>query len=103
MTRSLADIGFDRNLPPLLLLFTIFECMCLTTFSDESKPLLNAVKLMVSEVLTFHENTKLFPSGDSYNIYLCNNDPTKCITVILVGVPIRNQLGWVEVAKEELV
>ena len=99
MNRSLTGIALGRNLPPLLLLFTILECMCLTTFSDDSNPLLNRVKLVVSEVLIFHENIELFPSGDSYDISPGNNYPTKRITLVLVGMPIRNQLGWSEVEK----
>ena len=94
-------IGFDLNLPPLLLLLTIFECMCLTIFSDDSKPILNRVQLMVSEVLMFHENTEMFPSDDSYVISPANNDPTERITLILVGIPTRNLIGWIEVSKEE--
>ena len=100
MNRSLASIGFNRNLPPFLLLFAIFEFMCLTNFSDYSNPLLNALQLVVSEVLMFHENTELFPSGDSYDISLGDNDPTERITLVLVGIPISNQHLWVEVAKE---
>ena len=88
-------IGFYRNLPHLIFLFTIFECMCITTFYDESNPLLNAVQLVVSEVLMFHENTELFPSGDSYDIYSGNNDPTKYITILFFSIHIRNKLGWV--------
>ena len=57
---------------------------------------------MVSEVLMFHENTELFPSGDSYDISMGNNEPTENITLVLVGIPIRNQLGWVKLAKEYL-
>ena len=101
MNRSLTGIRSDCKLPPLLLLFTIFEYMCLNTLYDESKPLLNAVKLMVYEVLMFHENTELFPSGDSYDISPGNNDPTNRITLVLVGVPILNQLVWLEVVKED--
>ena len=56
---------------------------------------------MVSKVLMFHENTELFPSGDSYEIYTGNNDPTERITLVLFGITIKNQLGWVEVAKED--
>ena len=101
MNRSLTVIASNRSLPPFLDIFTIFECICLTNLSDEYNPLLNGVKLVVSEVLTFHENTELFPSGDSYDISLGNNEPTKRTTLVLVGIPIRNQLGWVEVEKEE--
>ena len=42
--------------------------MCPTNFSDEYNPLLSGVKLVVSEVIMFHENTELFPSGYSYDI-----------------------------------
>ena len=63
---------------------------------------MNLVKIMVSEVLMFHENTDLFPSGDSYDIYPDDNDLTKRITLILVAVPTRNQPGWVMSAKEDL-
>ena len=59
------------------------------------------MQLVVSEVLMFHENIELFPSGDSYDISPGNNEPTERITLVLVGIPIRNQLGWVEVAKED--
>ena len=97
----LTGIGFNRNLPNILILFTIFKCMWLINFSDDSNEILNAVQLVVSEVLTFHENTELFPSDDSYDIYPGNNYPTKRIKFLLVGIPIRNQLEWVEVAKED--
>ena len=63
---------------------------------------MNAVQLMVSEVLTFHENTDLFLSGDYYDISTDDNDPTKRITLIRVAIPIRNQLGWVTAAKADL-
>ena len=55
---------------------------------------------MVSEVLMFHENIDLFPYDDSYDISMSNKDPTERITIVLVGIPIRNQLGWVEFVKE---
>ena len=51
---------------------------------------------MVSEVLTFNENTELLPSGDSYD-----NDPTERIPLVIVGITIRKKLGWMEVAKED--
>ena len=83
---------FDRNLPPLLLIFNIFEHTFITTLSDDYNQLLNSLQLMVSKVLMFHGNKELFPSGDSFYIYPGNSDPTKCIIVVLVWVPIRNQL-----------
>ena len=62
------NIGSDNNLPPLLLIFTIFEHMCITTFSDDSNLTLNSVQRMVSKVLIFHENTDLLPSVDCYDL-----------------------------------
>ena len=59
------------------------------------------MQLVVTKVLIFHENTELFPSGDSYDISPVNNYPIEHITLVLVGVPIRNKLGWVELVKEE--
>ena len=58
---------------------------------------MNTLKLMVFEVLMFHENTELLPSGDSYDLSLGYNDPTERITPVLVGINVRNQLFWVEV------
>ena len=56
---------------------------------------------MVSEVLMFHENMELSPSGDSYDIYPGNNEPTQRIPLVLVVIPIINKLFWMGVAKEE--
>ena len=100
MNRFPPGIGYDCNLPNLLLLFTIFENICITTFYDKSNPTLNTVHLMVSKVLMFHENKELLPSGDWYDLYRGNNDPTEQTTLVLVGVLVRSQLGWVELAKE---
>ena len=61
----------------------------------------SAAQLMVSKVIMLHENTELFPSGDYYDISLGNNYPTERITLVLVGIPIRIQLLWVGVLKEE--
>ena len=72
--------------------------MCLTTFYDEYNPSLKSVQLMVSKVLMFHKNIDLLPSGDFYDLYPGNNDPTKHITLFLVEVPVRNQPDLVEVA-----
>ena len=101
MNRSLTGIGSDRTPPLRLLLSTIFKHMCLTTFSDDYNPPLNTVQLMVSKVLMFNENIELLPSGDCYDLSPGNNDPTKHTTLVLVRTPVRNQLGWVEVAKED--
>ena len=49
----------------------------------------------------FNENTELIPSGDCYDLSPVNNDPTKYIMIVLVGIPIRNQSNLVEVAKED--
>ena len=95
---SLTGIGFNRNLPPLILLFTIFKHMCLATFSDDSNPPLNSVQLMVSKVLMFHYNKVILPSSESYDLSPVNNDPNKRITPVLFGIPVRNQIGRVEVA-----
>ena len=73
--------------------------MCVNTFSEDSNPPLNAVQLMVYEVLMFHENIKLLPSGDSYDLSLGNIDPAERITPVLVSVTVINQLGWVELAR----
>ena len=94
-------IGSNRNLPHLLLLLATLEHMCHTTFSYECNPPLNAVQLMVSKVLIFHENTELLPSVDCYDLYPGNNDPAEHTTIVLVGIPVRNQTDWVEVAKED--
>ena len=73
--------------------------MCLITFYDESNPFINAVKLMVSRVLMFHENVEIIPSVDYYDLYPCNYDPTEHITLLLVGIPVINQPDFVEVVK----
>ena len=60
---------------------------------------MKSVQLMVSKVLMFHENTDLLPSGDLYDLYPGNTDPTKHITLVLVGIPVRDQPELVEVLK----
>ena len=100
MNRRLTGIRSDRNLPPILLLFDVLEHMCLTTFSDETNTSLKSVQLMVTKVLMFHENTELLPSGDRYDLSLGNNESTKHITPVLVGIPVRNQPDLVKVSKE---
>ena len=62
--------------------------MCHTTLSDEYNPPLNAVQTMVFEVLMFHENTELVPSGESNDLSPGNNDPTNLITLVLVGITV---------------
>ena len=76
--------------------------MCCNNFSDDSEPPLKAVQLMVNEVLMFHENTDLLPSGEYYDLSLGNIDPDQCITIFLVVITVRNQLGLVELTKEDL-
>ena len=66
--------------------------MCLNTFYDDSNPPLNTVQLMVSEVLICDENTDMLPSGDSYDLSMGNIDPAECITVVIVGIIVRNHL-----------
>ena len=85
--------------PPIILLSTIFEHMCLTNFSDNSKPHLKKLKLMVSKILVFYKNTELLPYCDFYDLSPGNNYPTKYITIVLIRITISNQLGWEEVAK----
>ena len=83
-------IGVSResdstSTPPLILLFTIFQHIFINIFSYDSNSLLNAVQLMVSEVLEFHENTELFPSGDSYEISPGNNYSTERNMFVILG------------------
>ena len=99
MHRSITIIRHNQNILPLLLLFPIFKNMCLTTFSDEPNPPMKSVQIIVPKALIFHENTELLPSGDCYDFYLSNIDPTKHITLFLVGIHVRNKLGWVELVK----
>ena len=101
MNRIITGIKFNRNLLSLTHIFTIFEHMCIYTWYYDYNPLLKAVQLMVSEVLILHENIELFPSGDSYDISLGNNYIKNLTPLVLVRKPIRNQLGWVDVAKED--
>ena len=72
MNRSLIGIGFDRNFPTILLLYNILKHMCLTTCYDDYNPTLNAVKVMFSKLIMFHEHIKLLPSGYSYDLSLGN-------------------------------
>ena len=62
---------------------------------------MDTVQLMVTKVLTFYENIELLPSGGFYDLSPGNNDPVENIMLALVGIPIRNQHGLVEVAKED--
>ena len=48
----------------------------------------------------FHKNTELLPSCDSSEISPGKNNPTKDITLLLVGIPFINQLVWVNIAQE---
>ena len=98
---SLKGIRFNRTPSLLKLIFIIFEKVCLNDFCVESNPSLNTVQLMVFEVLMFHENTELLPYLDSYELYPVDNDPTVGTTHVLVGIPARNQLVWVELDKED--
>ena len=71
--------------------------MRLTTFGVHYNPPLNTVKINVFKVIEFNENTELIPSGEYYDLYPDNNDPTDGIMLVLFGITLRNQLGWVEV------
>ena len=101
MNSRITGIWFDGNTPPLLLIFYSFKKICLTTLSDGLYPHLNKLHLMVSKFLTFHENTELIPSSDCYELSLGNKYPIEPIKIFPVGIPVRNKLFWVEVAKED--
>ena len=73
--------------------------MSLTALYDDSNPPLNAVQLMVSKVLMFHENIELIPSSDYRDLSPGNNDSSDCITIVLVVIPGINQLNKVDEAK----
>ena len=75
--------------------------MCIINFSVDYNPTLNVVQLMEFEVIMLYENTDLLPSGDSHDLYTGNYYPTEEIVLVLVRIPVGNQLGCVEVAKEE--
>ena len=62
---------------------------------------MNTVQLMVFKVLMFQENTYLIPSGDSYDLSAGTNDPNEGIILVIFGIPAINQLGCVEVVKED--
>ena len=66
--------------------------MCIPTFSVESNPHMNTVKLMVFEVLMLQENTELLLFDDSYEVSLGNNDTTEDIKLVLVGMHIINEI-----------
>ena len=102
MNRSITGIIFNRNLPPLIFFFTVFEHMCLNTLYGDSNPTLNSLQLIISEVLMFHESTQLLPSGESYDLSMGDNDLNEIITLVLVGIPVRNKFGWFELVKGDL-
>ena len=56
---------------------------------------------MAYKVLMFHENTEMLPSGDSFDLSLGNDDPTKSITIGLVVIPVINKLLWTELTTED--
>ena len=74
--------------------------MSLNNFYDNSNTPLNAVQVMISEVLMFHENKELYPSGDYYDLSVGNAGPDERIVLSLVVIPVRYQLQWVEIAKK---
>ena len=75
--------------------------MCINTFSGDFNTPLNLFQIMVFDVLMFYENTDLLPSGYSHDLFLVNNDTTKLIMPVIVGIVVTNQLGWIEVVKED--
>ena len=97
--RSLTSIKINHHPPLNILIFNIFEHMCLIYFSVHYNPPLNIVKITVFEVNMFHDNKYLIPSDDSSDLSPGNNDPTKNIKFVLVGIPFRNKLVWVEISK----
>ena len=62
---------------------------------------LNTVQLMVFKVLTIHKNIELLSSDDCYDLSPGNNYTTNHITLVLVAIPVSNQLGWMELEKED--
>ena len=75
--------------------------MGITFLYVDSKPPLNTVQLMGVETRTLHENTKLPPSIDSYDLYQVNNNTTAVIVIVLVGIPARNKMVWVKITDED--
>ena len=47
----------------------------------------------------FRKNTEMIPYGESYDLSPGNTDTTERTTLVLVGIPVINQLGWVEEGK----
>ena len=99
---SLTGILINLHLPLIILLLNIFKHMCLIYFGVYSNQPLNTVKLTVFKDLRFHENTELIPTGKYYGLSIGNNNPTEGLTLVLVGINIINQLGWLEAAKKDL-
>ena len=62
---------------------------------------MNTLQLMVFKFLMFQENIDLIPSSDSYDLSAGTNDPNKGIILVIFGIPAINQLGCVEVLKED--
>ena len=95
MDMSLAGIGYDRNLTPLLLLFTIFKHMCLNNLYDGSKPPMNTVQHTVSKVLMFHEiQSCSFLSTVMTSIRLIMIPPSTSCLYLLVYLSKINLHGW---------
>ena len=59
------------------------------------------MQLNVFKVVTFNKYTDMIPHGDSSNLSPCNNDPSEVITPVIFVINFINQLGWVEVMKED--
>ena len=91
----------NRHLPLTVLLFNISEHMWIRSLCVNYKPPLNTVQLLVFEFLMFYENTALLPPVDSSDLSPGNYEPTEGITVVIVGISISTQPGWVEVANED--
>ena len=74
--------------------------MLLTTLGVHNNQPFITVKLILLKVIMFHQNKELLPPGDYSDLSTGNNEPNESITLVYVGIPFRNQLGWDEVVKE---
>ena len=60
-------IRINHN-PPFIIILNIFEHMRTIYFCVHFNPYLNTLKLLVFEVLMFHESKDLLPTGDSSDL-----------------------------------
>ena len=95
MHKSLIIISIKLHITLILLLLNTFKDMWLRVLGVKYNPHLNTVQFVVFEVLIFHENKKILPSGDSYDLSPGNNQPTEGIIPVLVVITFSNELLWV--------